>query len=426
MYPLEPRRCVMAIAMLTVFLSLWGGVAMTQADPPVVRHVNDAMVIALQHNPGLSAAREQMGVADGRLQQASIGLQHNPELSVRTARRDAPERTSTDIAVELSQELEIFGQPQARRAAAETARSAVMLEIEALEWEVQRRVRAEFYALQVAQERLALAQRQMEFAESLRSLSARQLEAGEIAATEHRQTGIQAARLSAALTQAEAAHAAAAHALHATVGAEITLDLSALLPDPIPPAVEEAALRRTVLESHPAILAAHARAAQQDRLVTVVRKEARPNITGSLFFEREDARTDLFGAGVSLPIPVFNRRKGDVAAAEAEARVAQGEVRAVEAELARRFEMAWTGCVAAQRAAAEYYGSVLPMVETNLAQLENAYRLGEISLIELRVSQRDLLDAQQAALDALADYYGWRAELEGLTNADLAAITEDE
>jgi cobalt-zinc-cadmium efflux system outer membrane protein len=417
----------MAIAMLTVFLPLWGGVAMAQADPPpVVRHVNDAMAIALQHNPGLAAARERMGVADGHLQQASVGLQHNPELSVRTAHRDTPERTSTDVVVELSQELEIFGQPQARREAAETARSAVMLEIEALEWEVHRRVRAAFYALQVAEKRLALAQRQMEFAESLRSLSARQLEAGEIAATDHRQTGIQAARLSVALTQAEAAHAAAAHALHATVGVEITLALSAPLPNPISPAAEEAALRHTVLETHPAILAAHARAAQQDRLVTVVRKEARPNITGSLFFEREEAHTDIIGAGVSIPIPVFNRRKGDVAAAEAEARVAQGEAHAVAAELARRFETAWTGCAAAQRAAAEYYESVLPMVETILVQLENAFRLGEISLIELRVSQRDLLDAQQAALDALADYYGWRAELEGLTNADLAAITEDE
>ena len=79
-------------------------------------------------------------------------------------------------------------------------------------------------------------------------------------------------------------------------------------------------------------------------------------------------------------------------------------------------------------AAVRYSEQVLPMIARNLEVIENAYRVGDISMVDLRLSQRELLETQRTALDVLEEHYRWRAELEGLIGRSLDAgpIEEEE
>ena len=152
--------------------------------------------------------------------------------------------------------------------------------------------------------------------------------------------------------------------------------------------------------------------------VTVARRQAVPDVTVSLGVRRlEVDKANAIIAGITIPFPLFDRNRGNIAAAQAELRGA--EARAVATLLESEAEI--SAAVALNEAA----DARVAAAEQTLGTAEETYRLARIAyesgkspLIELIAARHGLglargvvLDAAAARLDARANL----ARLQGLT-----------
>jgi cobalt-zinc-cadmium efflux system outer membrane protein len=183
------------------------------------------------------------------------------------------------------------------------------------------------------------------------------------------------------------------------------------------------------LDAHPAsgpidplqnagLLAAQAEREAAARRVTAERKRALPDITAQIGVRRLDYdNATALVAGVTIPLNLFDRNRGNIAAAQAELRGA--EARAAAA----RFDAeASTNATIAQVEAADARAAAARRTK---ATAEEAYRLARIAyeagkspLIELLDARHGLGAARSVALDAAAARLDARitlARLQGLT-----------
>lgn len=460
------KRCVAAIVALFA-----GAFASAQDEPPTHTAPTDApafaspltleaaLDLAVSNNPRLEAKRLELGIAEGELRQASIYFQNNPEVSAWVARRHEPGENNfgralsaslspfaapsvsisadgslsredsesyTDFNLEVAQEFEVFGQPRVRRAAAEAQLQTTLADIAGVAWDVMQETRAAYYRVQTGLRRAELLAAQREAVEAMRDLAQRRFEAGDIARTEYRQLEIQAAQIANELLLAQSDIDAAKAELAAVLGLESLSEIEVV--DMLPPPVPPPPLLLESLQDHPRLQYARLLAEQRHNEAEFVRRDARPNVTGSLFWTREEGDMDIVGVGVSVPVPVFNRGQGNIAAARARTDVAEARVVAERRRLRAAASSALQQYVNSMEAAVRYSEQVLPMIAQNLEVIENAYRVGDISMVDLRLSQRELLETQRTALDVLEEHYRWRAELEGLLgrSLDTGPIEEEE
>lgn len=154
------------------------------------------------------------------------------------------------------------------------------------------------------------------------------------------------------------------------------------------------------------------------RAVTVQQRLAIPNVTAQLGVRQlRVASGPAVVAGVSVPLPFFDRNRGNIAAARAELQGAEARAAAarLEAEAGTRAGLALVEAADARAAAAQ---RTMATAEEGYRLARIAYEAGKSPLIELLAARHNLgvargviLDAAAARLDARANL----ARLQGLT-----------
>ncbi len=148
----------------------------------------------------------------------------------------------------------------------------------------------------------------------------------------------------------------------------------------------------------------------------------RPPVTASVGvrdFSNTGDNALLFG--VSLPIPLFNRNRGAIAASEArlDAQRAENSLAQRDAELRL---LALTAELKQAGAEADTLRNItLPLANEALEQTRYGYERGRFSWLELASAQQELIDTETAAIDAAARYHTLLADLEALTGLALVA-----
>ncbi|MBX8846541.1 TolC family protein [Sphingomonas melonis] len=154
------------------------------------------------------------------------------------------------------------------------------------------------------------------------------------------------------------------------------------------------------------------------RAVTVQQRLAIPNVTAQLGVRQlRVASGPAVVAGVSVPLPFFDRNRGNIAAARADLQGAEARAAAarLEAEAGTRAGLALVEAADARAAAAQ---RTMATAEEGYRLARIAYEAGKSPLIELLAARHNLgvargviLDAASARLDARANL----ARLQGLT-----------
>ena len=154
------------------------------------------------------------------------------------------------------------------------------------------------------------------------------------------------------------------------------------------------------------------------RAVTVQQRLAIPNVTAQLGVRQlRVASGPAVVAGVSVPLPFFDRNRGNIAAARADLQGAEARAAAarLEAEAGTRAGLALVEAADARAAAAQ---RTMATAEEGYRLARIAYEAGKSPLIELLAARHNLgvargviLDAAAARLDARANL----ARLQGLT-----------
>jgi cobalt-zinc-cadmium efflux system outer membrane protein len=365
--------------------------------------------------PRLAEARANVARAEGLARQA--GARPNPtlEFEVENFSGSGPFRGTSlsESTARIGQTLELGGKRSARVAAGRAEIEAARAQARRVEAEYAFDLAAAYAEAEASDRRLQLARETLTLAEEDARIASALVDAGREAELRRlqAQAAVQAAR--ATVEEAQAARATAFGTLTALAGAAapITSIAASLLDSaaPIFAAANPAATATT------AYLAAQLEREAAARRLTTERRRAAPDVTVSVGvrrFEEDDATAMV--AGVSVPLPLFDRNRGNIAAARAEASAADARLNAarLEAEAAVRTSAA-RRAAAESRLAAARHGETTAQEAYRLARL--GYEAGRLPLAELVAARRALAEARDQTIAAAVERISAQAAMARLS-----------
>jgi cobalt-zinc-cadmium efflux system outer membrane protein len=117
----------------------------------------------------------------------------------------------------------------------------------------------------------------------------------------------------------------------------------------------------------------------------------------------------IYGIGVSLPLPLWDRKQGEMKQAKAERQKGEAEVEALRREIATSVTSAAKNLEQAREQQALYTPKFLDQLEKFAAEAESKYESGATTLVVF-------LDAKSTYFETMADYY------ESMANRAAAAV----
>ncbi|MBN2450229.1 MAG: TolC family protein [Lentisphaeria bacterium] len=414
------RRSVLVVPILALLgppgaISLGGAQPMAAGVQPGNRSatrieiaLSEALALAAEQSPRvLAAAQRNEAVKAGAVQS---GARPNPEIEVEAEDVDlSGGRGFDDAAVTFraSQTLEMGGKRAKRRAVASVEAYEARWSVEAVRQEVLAAVKGRFVELLAAQERLRLLRASCEASARLREAAAERVRIGHVPPLELSKAEAAHAGRSAEAARAEGALRAACIRLGAQWGLDpaeaLRLqakgDLAAL--GDLPPF---GTLERR-LDSSPEAASVDAAVWMAEAVLARERAARLPDATVTVGVTHSgESGNESLEVAVSLPIPFFDRNRGNVGMARGLLSAAMEDRRATavaqRADLAEHMEAAR----AAREEAATLSETVLPASRHAAAATEEAYRLGKVSYLDVIDAQQRLFDTEMQEIEALAEF----------------------
>ncbi|TAJ71819.1 MAG: TolC family protein [Phenylobacterium sp.] len=395
-------------AALLLLAAFGASAAWAEPAPPYA----DLLAQARANAPRLAETAAQVAQAEGLARQA--GARPNPVLGVEVENvsgsgpyggLDFAETTAS-----LSQTLELGGKRQARVLAGRSGVLAARAGADLANTEFAAQLAVAYAEAEAAAAKLGQADEALQAAEADARAARQLVDAGREAELRALQAAAERDAARAERDEALAARDTAFAKLSAQVGSPVAFD-----------AVSESLLTRAATTpaggEAPAPGVTAARAAR-DAAAARVRVEARqavPDVTVSAGVRRlagDDATA--FVAGISTPLPLFNRNRGSTQAARAELSGAEARLRQAEFDAVADLRAAQAQArSAAARVEAASAGEAAAAEAYRLARL--GYEAGRLPLLELSSARRALAAARVRTLDARLARVRAEAEIARLT-----------
>jgi cobalt-zinc-cadmium efflux system outer membrane protein len=279
-------------------------------------------------------------------------------------------------------------------------------------------VRSKFYEALRNEALLEVAEGNLDLLEDLRRRIEVQVEVGEAARLELTRAEAEAASARIQVRSAELRLAAAMSSLAAAIGAPIgKVKLEAALDRPtILPTLEE--LRTEMIMHHPTLAMFDAEKQKAEANVESERAQRIPQ--PSVWVDwLQQPETAQYRFGIEIPLPVWNRREGQIAQALAERRQAVSLADQRRIELTAALEQAYNLYQVASRQVELFEAGTLLEAEAAVEAAQAAFKFGERGIIEVLDAQRVLRAARLEYLNAQFDRQQARIAIEQLSARDL-------
>ena len=393
--------------------------ATSAAEPPLT--LETALKIAEVANPQFRAAQANLAAAEGQVTDTRGLLWNNPQLRAEQARRKVSQPsqgndTWSEWGVDITQTLEIAGQHGYRRSAAEQDLSALREVVEETRWRVAAEVEQKFVRVLGLQTRTVTEAELAGLIRDAAGAARKRFKAGEDTKLDSNLAEVELARADNQLETAREQLIQARAELAATLQlpAETLPEVrGTLAPEAATPYTLEELLTAAAGRPRLRALEYHEQAARSR--LGLERAAAYPDVTVGVFTAREgagDAREQVMGFSVSLPLPLFRRNAAGIGKAVTDLTQAQIE-RQVAVRDARATVLAlWQKLESLRGRVKRLEQVVLQRLYENRRLSAAAYRAGEISLTQLLLATRQILDTRREALEAMTDLALARVELE--------------
>ncbi|MGJ7564292.1 TolC family protein [Variovorax sp. GB1R11] len=386
-------------------------------EPSGPLNLQAALAMALQANPGLYAASREQDATEAAIVQA--GAWPNPTLDaqVEDLRRD--NRTTTLM---LNQPLELGGKRAARVTAAERARDQAASALDARRAEIRAATVTAFFEVLTAQERLRLAQDSVGLAQSGTRAAANRVAAGKVSPLEETRARVAEAGIRVELLQAEGTLRSARQQLAALWGnaaprfTQVDGAVDQL------PAMAPAQDMQSLLAAAPVVRQARLEVERRRALSELEQAKRMPDVTVSLGAKRVPSsegetgggRRNQVVVGLSIPLPIFDTNRGNVAEALSREEKARDELAAAELQLGTDVAQATERLNSARATAQTLQRDALPGAETAYKAATKGFELGKFSFLEALDAQRTLFQVRAQYLLALADAHRAAGDLDRL------------
>lgn len=391
-------------------LLLWGGATPSGASPRMESQwtLEEAKAAALARNP--LVARIDARLAARLEEAADTSRPLNPELSAEFRAPSSRHERETEVEVSIEQPLRLTGSSLRKEIETLLAKAAsVEQRVEILE--LSQRVTSLYTELWSQQEKADAIERARTRMKRTASAVHRAAEQGLLSGGEASFFAAQTAELQALRQQHVSEGAATRAEFIRFVGTPIT---ATSLQKPVLPTLPASAqvLDRAAENKYSdrARLRLLERSAQ--RQLQLAEREALPYITPRFVYEHADDGSDRFGAGVSIPLPLYRRNQSEIARKKAElseirARLSYTDEETFQAELFAIHQVAQAG---ADRAAS-YVDQIIPQLRASVSQQEAQFERGQGSVLQLWQMQQELLRAELEAVSAWQSAVQARLEL---------------
>lgn len=363
---------------------------------PASLSLEQALTEAEARSPAIVAAKARVRAAEARVRQA--GVRSNPELSVQvenfagTGQVSGLRSAETTIAV--NQMLDFGGRRQARVAAARADLAAEQLRLSISRADLAQQVREQFAKAVSARERFRIATENDAVAREIARVTSILVKEGREAPLRAIRARSAAARAAAELEAGRAEEQASRNTFASLFGTtvppkELLGGLLDLRPRQVNP---EQSLDVRLADAERA--RANAEVAQE---ISVARLS--PAVGLGVRHLRETGDLGLVG-GVSVTLPLFDRNKGNIAAASAAVRAAEANLANAKVSARVRARNAITNVEAAAARVAALENSAVPEAAEALRLAHRSYAEGRATLLELLDTQNAYREAQAALVEA--------------------------
>jgi len=397
--------------------------ANTNAPPASV----DALVArALNGNPEIELYLSQIELARAGVQ--SAGHRTNPELSLSLGHKRAYNGAAYDnghaFGAALAQRIDFPQRIRLRKAIANGDVRLAELGLEKFRVTIANRIRSAAFGWQAARERAEVARGVAERAGQLLDALTQRDPAGVAPLLQRRVIEAHIVQLRRQMREYESESRRHAQELNYLIGAPLDApvqlaDLRPVLPSPWP---DGELLARAETNSFDLLFHAE-EIRQQGYRVKLARHERWPEVTLEPFFARESGAgpQNIIGLGVSLPLPIWNRNEGAIAAATAREKQLSAAFSVTLRQLHRDVIFESHAYRAAWNQLQEWSPEAVTEFKKAAELGDRHFRLGAINVSTYLELQTQYLDAIDALLRQKEEAYNHLLQLELLTGTELNA-----
>ncbi len=377
-------------------------------EPTGSLSLRDALAAALLRSPDLAAEGYEVRAREAEALQA--GLLPNPELGIEMENFGGSGPVDDFDALEstlvLSQLVELGGKRIKRHRLAVSNAHLAGWEYEIRRIDIFSKTAMDFVRLLAAERQLRIAYETRELAQRVFDAVGERVDAGKISPVERTKARVEYARAELEHERAMRTVTASRYRLCSNWGS-IDPQFDSLTGDfDSTESLPELDSLLTRVEQNPELARWTAEAARRQAEVELALAQRIPDLTltgGVRHFNEFDETA--FIAGLSMPLPIFDRNQGDILAARL--RVFQGDSleESTRVKIYSAVVQAFQFLDAALLSVQITRDKILPSAEIAFEAAEEAFRQGKIGALSLLDAERTLFEARRQLTDALTSYH---------------------
>ncbi len=389
-----------------------------------VLSLDEAIRLALENNPEIRVLAADIASARGKVTTAKTW--QNPEISVAPGFKTIRDPSTTEFHGDfgLEQTFEWPGKRALRRAVAEKNIAVRQLALAGFRSQLAIQVRRAYFTVLATREVVALREQRLVLARSFVDAAKKKVEGGFAPEFEATKAEVEVVGAQKSLREAQAQQDAARVALNALMGRKATepltvaaaLDGAIQLPD-------QSTLLEQALARNPGVKVQEAEAERTGLSLQSIRKSRLPDfkVGPSIEYTRDE---QIVGFGLSLPLPFWDKKKGEIATATAEQEKALAELERLRREILRDVATASQNLTAAQESLAFYTPALHGKLKAALDAASQSYSEGRMPLLLYLESQRTYFDTQADYFETRQKLFEAQAELESALGASLDQLSQ--
>lgn len=376
---------------------------------------------ALQQNPELRVAEASLAGVQGEA--VTARTYQNPELSfMPSVKHVSPDSGPRDTffhgTIGIGQVIEYPGKRAARKAIAERSVAGSQLALESLRYQIQLQVRKAYYELLAAQQIESLRAEQVESARVFAEAARKRTESGYASDFEVLKAEADFIAAQKLLRESQGRIASAKVTLNSIAGRSPTapIRVAGVLDGNL--SVLEINLVAFALTNNPALRIQSAENEKAGLGLKAAKLSGRPDFTVGPALEL-DQEEQVYGLSISLPLPLWNSRKGEIQTAAATQQKALAETERLRREIIRAVTTAEQNLRTADSQLDLYTPEFRNRLRALVEQAKKSYAQSATTLLIYLDARRTYFDTLADYTESLAQAAGARADLESAVGVPL-------
>ncbi len=380
--------------------------------------LNEAVETALKNNPNLTVYEYEIESLEKQKLQA--GLIPNPEANFEAENflggKDLSGLKGSEFTLSASQLFELGGKRSGRINLAQSEVTSANGEFELRKLELISNVKGVYLSLYRISKQIDLQKQFIKLNEEILSTITKRVEAGRTSPAEESKVKVALINSRIELDRLQRQSLSASSILSSLLGttAKKYEPVINLYENIIPPPDREDVIDS--LEQIPLINIVETERVLRSAKLELEKSQAVPDliVRGGVRYLNE-LKTNSFVAGVSMPLPLFNRNQGNIQSAEVLYRQVDEIKKARVLSVVSNINFSFNNLLSAYNNSTRLKEEIIPESENAYEITRQGYLQGRFAFIDLLDAQRTLFDTEAQYLLELADYYKSLIELESIT-----------